>query len=195
MAVIWYAAGLAAHKRFDEALEHLRRAEARDPFSRPLRNQLVRVLYMARRFDDARRECDQILKDEPSFRMSFCGLARVQSDAISEGIADLEVLVRSSHRAGNLSALGYAYGRAGRTADAIRVAGQIARQTEDAGCLAYYSAEVRAGLNDREGTLARLERARQLRCPTVMLRIQVDPKFDALTPDERARLATPLPAN
>ena len=57
MGSAWYGAGLAAQGRFDEAIALLRDASARDPFSRPLGVQLVRVLYLARRFAEAVREC------------------------------------------------------------------------------------------------------------------------------------------
>ena len=193
MAAVWYAAGLTASQRFDEALEHLRRAEARDPFNRPVQSQLVRALYMARRFGDTSRECQRLAADDATFAMWPCGLARVLSGSVDEGIAELEALVRTSPRAINLAALGYAYGRAGRRGDATRVAAELARLTHEEGGVAYFSAEVSAGLGDRPATLALLERAQRVRYPAVVLRAQVDPKFDLLSADERARLVLPLP--
>jgi adenylate cyclase len=190
-AVVFYAAGLAAHQRFDEALEHLRRAESNDPFSRSLLNQIVRVLYMSRQFHEAVRECDRVLATEPSFRMSFCGLSRIETGAGANGLAELESVAGRSRRAGNLSALGYAYGRAGRSTEALSVAEDIAHLAEEEGCIPYFVAEVKAGLDDREGAAAQLERARHAHCPAVMMRIQVDPKFDLFTPQERARFLTP----
>jgi serine/threonine protein kinase/tetratricopeptide (TPR) repeat protein len=189
--VVFYAAGLAAHQRFDEALEHLRRAGNSDPYSRALLNQLVRVLYMSRRFHDAVRECDRVLATEPSFQMSFCGLSRIAIGAGADGLAELETVASRARRAGNLSALGYAYGRAGRNAEALSLADEIAHLAEEEGCIPYFVAEVQAGLNDREGAAAQLERARQAHCPAVMMRIEVDPKFDLFTPRERARFAMP----
>jgi hypothetical protein len=58
------------------------------------------------------------------------------------------------------------------------------------GGVEYYTAEVRAGLGDRDATLASLEQARRERNPAVLLRVSVDAKFDLLTPAERARLRT-----
>ncbi len=189
--VVFYAAGLAAHQRFDEALEHLRRAEDNDPFSRSLLNQLVRVLYMSRRFHEAVRECDRLLATEPSFRMLFCGLSRIEVGAGSDGFAELEDVAHRARRAGNLSGLGYAYARAGRTTEAMSLAEDIVHLPEEQGCIPYFVAEVKAGLNDREGAAAELEPARRAHCPAVMMRIQVDPKFDLFTPRERARFAIP----
>ena len=193
MAAVWYAAGLTAHQRFDEALEHLRRAEARDPFNRPVQSQLVRVLYMARRFDDTTRECQRLAADDAAFAMWPCGLAHVFGGSVDKGIAELEALSRTSPRAINVGALGYAYGRVGRTGDARRAAGELARLTQEEGGVAYYSAEISAGLGDRAATLALLERAQRLGFPAAVLRVQVDPKFDLLSVDERARLVMPLP--
>lgn len=83
------------------------------------------------------------------------------------GLASLEELVRASPRTTNVGAFGFAYGRAGRVEDAKRVASQIARQSEGKGGIAYYEAEVSAGLGDRETTLKLTaeERARLVTLP------------------------------
>jgi hypothetical protein len=65
---------------------------------------------------------------------------------------------------------------------------------QEEGGRAYFSAEISAGLGDRPATLALLERAQRLRFPAALLRIKVDPRFDLLSADERARLVMPLPA-
>jgi TolB-like protein/Tfp pilus assembly protein PilF len=191
MAAIWYAVGLAANRRFHEALEHLRRAQARDPFNRPLQIQLARVLYMARDFDEAIRECERIAAEDPTFAMSFCGLSRIQRGAISQGLAELEEIARGSPRNMNFAALGYAYGRAGRARDAREMLQRIAQQPDTESGIAYSSAEVHAGLGDRAATITHLERARRLRDPAVMSRVLVDAKFDLLSEADRARLVTP----
>jgi serine/threonine-protein kinase len=105
MAAVWYAAGLTAHQRFDEALDHLRRARARDPFDRPLQNQLVRVLYMARQFDEVLRECERMKAEDPTFAMWPCALSRVHRGDVEAGIGELETIVHASPRAPNLAAL------------------------------------------------------------------------------------------
>ena len=191
MAALWYAAGLTAQRRFSEALEHLRRAQTRDPFDRPVQNQLVRVLYMARQFDEALRECERMKTEDPTFSMWPCGLSRVQRGDVDRGIAELETIARASPRGANLAALGYAYGRAGRVTDARTIIATIARLPDSAGGVAYYTAEVHAGLGDRDATLAGLERARRERNPAVFYRVLVDAKFDLLAEAERARLVTP----
>jgi TolB-like protein/tRNA A-37 threonylcarbamoyl transferase component Bud32/Tfp pilus assembly protein PilF len=193
MAALWYAASLTAHRRFGEALEHLRRARARDPFDRPLQNQLVRVLYMARQFGEALQECERMATEDPAFAMWPCALSRVQLGDVERGVTELETIVRASPRAPNLAALGYAYGRAGRVADARTIIDTIARLPQPEAGVAYYAAEVSAGLGDREATLSGLERAREERYPLVLMRGLVDAKFDLLTPAERARLVTPPP--
>ena len=53
IAATWYAAGLASQRRFEEAIRLLRDTRVRDPFSPPLDMQLVRVLYLARRYGEA----------------------------------------------------------------------------------------------------------------------------------------------
>jgi TolB-like protein/tetratricopeptide (TPR) repeat protein len=193
MAALWYAVGLTAHQRFDEALEHLRRARARDPFDRPLQNQLVRVLYMGRQFDEALSECERMKTEDPTFFMWPCALSRVHRGDVEGGIAELETIVKASPLAPSLAALGYAYGRAGRAGDARTVIDRIAALPQSKGGVAYYTAEVSAGLGDRNATLAGLEQARKDRNPAVLYRVLVDAKFDLLTPAERARLRTPPP--
>ncbi len=79
----------------------------------------------------------------------------------------------------------------GRIAEALALAEDIGRLAEEEGCIAYCVAEVKAGLNDREGAAEQLERARQAHCPAVVMRVQADPRFDLFTPQERAHFAMP----
>ena len=95
LAAAWYAAGLASQRRFDEAIRLLRDASARDPFSRPLAVQLVRVLYLARRFGEAVRECERLIAADRTFRTSQCGLSRLE---LGDGDAAVDELARWSGR-------------------------------------------------------------------------------------------------
>jgi hypothetical protein len=123
--------------------------------------------------------------------MAFCGLSRIRRGLVSQGLAELEEITRTSPRNMNFAALGYAYGRAGRTADAQQMLERIAQQPDAESGVAYFSAEVHAGLGERAATIAHLERARRLRDPAVMLRVLVDAKFDLLSEADRVWLATP----
>ena len=72
----------------------------------------------------------------------------------------------------------------------LQVLQRIAQQPDTESGIAYYSAEVYAGLGDAPATLSSLERARRLRNPAVLTRVLVDAKFDLVSPEERARLIT-----
>ena len=98
-----------------------------------------------------------------------------------------------SESAGDLGALGYAYGATGRTQEALRVLEELQKHVPRQPGSPYYIAEVYAGLGNHDATLASLEQARQQRWPSVILRVLVEPKFDLLTADERARLVVPPP--
>ncbi len=48
-----YALALALHARFDEALERIRLAQQLDPAYILFMNDMVAILYLARRYDEA----------------------------------------------------------------------------------------------------------------------------------------------
>jgi serine/threonine protein kinase/tetratricopeptide (TPR) repeat protein len=196
VAESWYAAALASRGRFDDALIQLRRAQVRDPFARPVQTQLLRVLYLARRYNDVVHEFGRLARQEqdaPELR-GYRGLARLHIGDENGALDDLRAAaVAAPESATNLAALGYTCGFTGRKDEARQILAQLNDRAVRLPGLNYYAAEVQAGLGEHDRTLAALDIAREHRYPTVILRVLVEPKFDLLTNEERARLVAPPP--
>src|SRR5262249_14100215 len=75
----------------------------------------------------------------------------------------------------------------GRRSDALAVAAKLRRALGGAPVTPYYSAEVYAGLGDRESALALVKEARRERSPVIPLRLAVDPRMEELRNDPRVR--------
>ncbi len=63
----WYALHLAGLGRFEQALDEMRRARALDPLSLIINTELGRVLYTARRYDEAIEQLEDTLDLNPDF--------------------------------------------------------------------------------------------------------------------------------
>ena len=78
-ATLWHWYGifcLAPQGRAGEALDALRRAEALDPFSVPIANDVGFVLYYARRLDEAIAQCRKALSLNPYFYRAILVMGR-----------------------------------------------------------------------------------------------------------------------
>ena len=63
----WYALHLAGMGRFEQALDEMKRARTLDPLSLIIDTELGRVLYTARRYDEAADQLEQTLALDPNF--------------------------------------------------------------------------------------------------------------------------------
>jgi tetratricopeptide (TPR) repeat protein len=119
--VIHYALFLAARHRFDEAQAHVRDATALDPLSPLAHGAGARVMYLARRYNDAIQLGERALELHPDFVRALValGLTHSRIGHHDRAIALFEKIVSLSDRApAFLGLLGLALGAAGRTADA-----------------------------------------------------------------------------
>jgi tetratricopeptide (TPR) repeat protein len=64
----WYAEFLTATGRFDEALAQIRNAQALDPLSLPVSSNVGRLLFLARRYDQAITELQNSLRPKLSMK-------------------------------------------------------------------------------------------------------------------------------
>ncbi len=132
--------------RTEEAIQQLRLAENADPVSYEMHFDAAYVLFAAGRYNEAAAHCDKLPADAPD--KTWC-LARVAVDRgkIAEGIRILEAPENLSY---DSDLLGYAYARAGRPAEAEKVATRVRDQISQARIL--------AGLGDADRTMEALER-------------------------------------
>ncbi len=107
--------------RSDEALGELRTSLKLDPLSTKAKNLLDYVLVIKGRYEEALENCDKVLAADPGnyAAMQLRGRALVQQGRTQEGIAIFEKLGFGAE-----SFLGYAYAKAGRAADAEKIAAE-----------------------------------------------------------------------
>jgi TolB-like protein len=140
--------------RMEEALRQLRAAERSDPLSSVVHYNLAYALNSANRYDEAAATCGKLPVDDPD--RSWClGRARLGQGRVVEAIQILETALNSGVSAGSQirGELGYAYGRAGRRADAEKLIASTPSINPFNQALTF------AGLGDKDRTFEALDRA------------------------------------
>jgi tetratricopeptide (TPR) repeat protein len=148
------------------ALQQVRLAEKSDPLSADVQDVYAYILILASEFDEAEEHCKK------SGAPAEClGRIRMGQGRIEEAIQILTAVPNSRY-------LGYAYGRAGRRAEAEKLARISAGALQQA--LVY------AGLGDKERTLEALDRMTELG-PVRVGRTLTFPELNFLRSDTRTR--------
>lgn len=114
----WYSAYLSAMGESDEAIREARKAAQLDPLSLHVSVDVGRAYYFARQYDLAIAQFRKTLELEPNFARahSQLGMALVEKGQYDEALAEIRSGIGPS---GTVSSwLGYAYARAGKTAEA-----------------------------------------------------------------------------
>jgi TolB-like protein/DNA-binding winged helix-turn-helix (wHTH) protein/Tfp pilus assembly protein PilF len=185
----WYAESLAFQGRFDEALAESESARQVDPLSLIIATDNAAALYFARQYDRAIEGFQTVLDMAPRFpRTTLIMGAYIEEGEVDKAEAELESWQRSDgDNPWVLAWTAYVYGRAGKRVAAQRALERLkeicCRPTHDPVplfALAY------AGLDDREQTLAWLEKGYQEHS-SALTALKVDPAYDRLRPDPRFR--------
>ena len=157
--------------RIDEAVHQMRLAEKADPLSSFIRERLGTVLISAGKYDEAASDC--------AGSAECLGRARLGQGRIDEAIQILSTWENSHKDLVRPRYLGYAYGRAGRRADAEQIAASVAPN-------AFSQAIVYAGLGDKDRTFEALDRVAGLGAARIGRALN-QPEFALLRGDPRAR--------
>jgi tetratricopeptide (TPR) repeat protein len=182
----WYALLLAEQGRCGEAMEHMKRALAVDPFDASLRANLAAILYLAGRYEEAAEQAQGALaRHSNSHRAHMTlGTAREQQHRFDEAISQLQEASRLSPGPSvSLGALGHALGCAGKTEEAAGVLQVLVKAAKIRGCW-FALALAYLGLEERNKAVSCLERACDERNFYVVL-LKMDTRFAALRERER----------
>jgi len=134
----------------DQAVREMRAAERADPLSSAVHIFFGYALLAASRYDEAASQCEKASANNP-VRNECIGRARTQQGKFSDAI---RLLANSTNDWGYLA---YAYGKAGRRAEADKLmVDAAALYPHNQGGFQYALAF--AGLGDEEQTVAQLER-------------------------------------
>jgi serine/threonine-protein kinase len=153
----WY---LNARARHDEAIAQTRLALERDPLSAMIATNVAFMCYFAGRRDIAYDYCRQSLEVDPSFVMArwVRGLLLADEGRIEESVPEFEA-ARQVPIGQHIGWLGFALGRAGRSAEARGILDELERMTGARTTQWAEIAHVHLGLDEPALALDALERA------------------------------------
>jgi eukaryotic-like serine/threonine-protein kinase len=181
----WFAAALGAWGRSEEATDQVKQAAALDPVSPIIASGVAWIQHLARRFDrevDAARSALQL---EPNFMMARyrLGVGQLHQEQFDDGIAELEKAYRLSGEIPDLLAVvAYAYGRAGKRAEALARLHKLKDLSRSRYVSPYALGLAHTGLGDRGEAVAWLRRAVDEHAWGAAF-LAVDPDFDPLRGD------------
>lgn len=187
----WYSDFLAALGRTGEALAEAERAARLDPLSPIISTTVGERLYFARDYVRAAERLRGTLELDPNFIQArlLLGLVYVRQGRRAEAVAELR---RARELAGGgdarvAAALGEAYARAGRKAEARRLLDELAGAGE--GVSPSDVALLHASLGERERAYEWLSKARDKarHDPEAANMLKADPRLDTLRADPRFR--------
>lgn len=169
-----------------EAIAEYQRARQLDPLSLDINAQLGRVYRDARHYDEAVDQCRKTLELDPNFTMAhWClGLAYVGKKMYTDAIREFQKARVEGGCPCELAALGYTHAVAGNRDEALGILHQMKVLSQQSYPFACLTAEVYAGLGDKDRAFEWLNRAYKER-DGQLTSLELDPFFDSLRSDPR----------
>ena len=155
----FYGRLCSALERYDEALEHVRRAHELDPLAH--RSDVATTLIRAGRYDEALRSRNaRRLRAGIRRARSTLGWAYLKTGNFEEGIANLRFAVdRNPRHTMYIAQLGEAYALAGRTDEARAILRRLEEMSRERYVSPYHMAYVYTGLGEQDRAMDWLEQA------------------------------------
>jgi tetratricopeptide (TPR) repeat protein len=193
----WYGDFLLRLGRTAEARTELKKALELDPLSLPINAAVGQQLYFARQYEPAIQQLKKTLDLDPNFVLAQRALeaAYAQSGMYKEAIAERQKLLTLSGNPDLAAAIGEDYRKSGYTGVLQGSLEGLKEVSKERYVPPYNVAQIYARLEDKQQTLAWLERALNER-DTKLTYVKVEPAFDAIRSDPRfqqllQRLAMP----
>ena len=193
----WYASYLMQMGKFSLAKAEIEEAHNLDPLSPIISANSGLYSYYEHNYDDAIAKYKVTLQSDPDFWVArhYLALAYVQKGMHQEAIAELRKLIKApasgpvpdqivETESEASSSLGFAYGMAGKQAEAQAILNQLEALSKRRYVSPLYFAIVYAGLKDNDKAIENLNKAFEARHPGLVL-IRIEPMFDGLRNDER----------
>jgi tetratricopeptide (TPR) repeat protein len=179
----WYAVFLAEIGRAQDAVTEIRQAQRLDPVSLIIGADSGMILYLARDYDGAVKQCQAALDMDPNYfraRM-WLGCAYEQRGLYEKALAEYETARSLDQNPYVLEWLARLFAVSGNITGAHKVLDELIRLSPGAYVDSYYLAAVYAALGQKQQAIALLERACEERS-CWLSRLRVDPIFDSLRP-------------
>jgi serine/threonine-protein kinase len=193
----WYASYLMQMGKFSLAKAEIEEAHKLDPLSPIISSNTGLYSYYEHNYDDAIAKYKLTLQSDPDFWVArhYLALAYVQKGMYDEAIVELRKLIKApaSGRVPDevieaeteaAASLGFAYGMAGKQAEARAILNQLEALSKRRYVTGLYFANVYAGLKDNDKAIEYLNHAFEARHPGLVL-IRIEPMYDGLRNDER----------
>jgi serine/threonine-protein kinase len=193
----WYASYLMQMGKFSLAKDEIEQAHNLDPLSPIISANSGLYSYYEKNYDDAIAKYKTTLQSDPDFWVArhYLALAYVQKGMHDEAIAELRKLIKApasgaipdqivEAESEASASLGFAYGMAGKQAEARAIINQLDALSKKRYVSPLYFAIVYAGLKDNDKAIEYLNKAFDARHPGLVL-IRIEPMFDGLRGDER----------
>jgi serine/threonine-protein kinase len=183
----WYSSLLAVIGQTDEALEEAKQARKLDPFSPIVASHPAWISYLSRNAEATVREARQALKLDPNFFPSrrYLALGYDLQGKYNDALTELQRAVSSATKSTLVkSELGYAYAKAGRREDALRVIDELQRSPGERRVSPFHFALIYIGLGENDRAIELLEKAYDERVERLVW-LRADPRFDPLRLDPR----------
>src|SRR5262245_21429922 len=182
----WYSSLLAATGQTNDALREAKLARDQDPFSPIIVSHPSWISYLSRNAEDTIKEANQTLKLDQDFfpARRYLALGYDLQGKYDEAVAEFEKANLISRSVMGRAELGYAYAKAGRRAEALRMIDELQRSTEERHVSPFHLALIHIGLGDKDRAIELLNQAYEERAARLIW-IQVDPRFDTLRKNPR----------
>jgi len=181
-----YGLFLIAMKRFDEALQSLRRAQEIDPVSPLIKTTIGFPYYYSGQYEKALEQYGEALEEDTNFGLTYVALADVytQLGKYDQAIENYEQGLALWEEKSVLPYLGYAYAMANRRDEALAILSKLEQLSTEDYISPFLMAVVCAGLGEADQTFAWLEKAYEERSNKLVF-LDVQPVFNHLRADER----------
>ncbi|HKP84108.1 MAG TPA: protein kinase [Pyrinomonadaceae bacterium] len=193
----WYASYLMQMGKFSLAKAEIEEAQKLDPLSPIISANNGLYSYYQHNYDDAIAKYKVMLRSDPDFWVArhYLALAYVQKGMHQEAIAELRKLIKVPEsgpipdkvieaESEASASLGFAYGMAGKQAEARAIIDQLDALSKRRYVSPLYFAIVYAGMKENDKAIEYLNKAYEARHPGLVL-IRIEPMFDGLRSDER----------
>ncbi len=177
-----YGSFLSCTGNMPAAVEQLRTAQALDPVSPAVTVETAWVHYLARDFTAAHEQCWKVLILEPAFAPAqyVLGLVHEQMKMYDEAVIELQNAQASGDdQPAVLAALGHAWAKAGKTAEAKEALGGLRRLSSNRYVSPYWHAMVCTGLGKTRHAIEWLHKAYEQH-DVWLAWLGVDPRFDEI---------------